>query len=37
MRSDVFNVDCVQYMKQLPDNYFKSSTVYGELNINETK
>ena len=22
MRSDVFNVDCVQYMKQLPDNYF---------------
>lgn len=22
MRSDVFNVDCVSYMKQLPDNYF---------------
>ena len=22
MRSDVLNVDCVQYMKQLPDNYF---------------
>jgi len=22
MRSDVFNVDCVEFMKQLPDNYY---------------
>ena len=36
-KSEVHNIDCVEYMKTLPDNYFKSSTVFGELNINETK
>lgn len=38
MRSDVFNIDCMEYMRTLPDNYFQLAIAdppYG-ININES-
>lgn len=37
MRSDVFNIDCMEYMRTLPDNYFQLAIADPPYGIGATK